>query len=554
MKDVTGLVLAVLCSAILTLSAVQLADAAEFFCPSGDVTCLIAAIIEANEMPGEHIINLEPGSYTLQMLHNGEPFRGNGLPVISGLIRVQGSAEDHPTIIERDPSAPAFRIFQVLARGELTLQSVTIQRGSSSFGAIFNQGVTSLHDSIVIDSFGADSGDGAIANTGTLRVFRSTISHNRGGPFGAGISNRPEGNVLVENSTIAHNLATAGAGIFNIDGSVIVRNSAIIFNRTDLASGGAGILNAGGSLQIVNSTIAKNLSGEFGGAGIFNSRGFSGADGQVSITNSTIRDNFARSVFTSLPRQGGGILNIDFGTVKLENTIVAGNTTCHATLSDLVLNCPGVDVSPRAQDCFGTIMSLGNNLIDDPTGCDLNFQPSDLAGDPNLDILVEEDLPGKAFYPVLANSPVIDHGNPAACPKKDQLGNPRVGTCDIGAVEFQGRRLVEVDVRPRSDANRINPTSSQNINVAIFSANGFDATTLEPNTIRFGATGTEAAPVHLGRRDVDGDGNRDLVVRFRIQDLGIQCGDTSATLSGQTSNRLAIVGSSPIRTVQCQMS
>ena len=205
-------------------------------------------------------------------------------------------------------------------------------------------------------------------------------------------------------------------------------------------------------------------------------------------------------------------------------------------------------------DCFGTITSLGNNLIGDPTDCDINLQPSDLTGDPGLGSLVEigeDDLPGRAFYPVLAGSVVINRANPAACPKTDQLGNPRVGICDIGAVEFQGKMLVSVDVRPRRDANKINPNSTKNINVAIFSVNGFDATTVDPNTVRFGATGTEAAPVHVGRRDVDGDGNRDMVVRFEIQDTGIKCGDTSATLTGQISGGLPIIGSSPIRTVQC---
>jgi len=90
--------------------------------------------------------------------------------------------------------------------------------------------------------------------------------------------------------------------------------------------------------------------------------------------------------------------------------------------------------------------------------------------------------------------------------------------------------LVSVDVRPRSGANKINPNSASNINVAIFSTKGLAATAVDPSTIRFGATGTEAAPVHVGRRDVNGDGKRDMVVRFAIPDTGIKCGNTSATL------------------------
>jgi hypothetical protein len=358
------------------------------------------------------------------------------------------------------------------------------------------------------------------------------------GTWVGGIEN--VGNAVVENSTIARNGSADGGGIFNL-GSLIIKNSAIISNITDIAQPGGGIHNAGGTVEIVNSTIANNLAGLFGGGGgIFNGLGFDGLPGRISIINSTIRDNRTGPLGSGSQRGAAGIAN-DSGTVEIQNTLIAGNT-----------QGPFAVMGP---ECSGTIISLGNNLVGDPSGCDINLQPTDLTGDPGLGPLVEfgeDDSPGKAFYPVSTGSVVINSANPAACPKKDQLGNPRIGTCDIGAVEFQGRMLVSIDVRPRSDANRINPKSSQNINVAVFSGKGFDATTLDPNTVRFGEKGTEAAPIHLARRDVDGDGRQDLVARFQIQDLGIQCGDTSATLSGLTSSGLAIVGSSPIRTTGCK--
>jgi hypothetical protein len=115
----------------------------------------------------------------------------------------------------------------------------------------------------------------------------------------------------------------------------------------------------------------------------------------------------------------------------------------------------------------------------------------------------------------------------------------------------QCSREVAIDIRPRSDANKINPNSIKNINVAIFSANGFDATTVDPNTVRFGATGTEAAPIHVALRDINEDGLFDMVVRFQIQDTGIKCGNISAVLTGQISNGPTIIASSPITTVQC---
>jgi hypothetical protein len=526
MKKLTILILT-----IITVWAVKALHAGEFFCTSGNVTCLIAAINEANGTPGEHVINLEPGSYTLQTVDNPS-LGGNGLPVITGSIRIQATAEDVPTTIERDVNAPPFRIFEISAGGELTLVGLIIQRGSTPLGgaAIRNSGVTSLQDILVRDS--RTNANGAISNVGTLFVIRTIIADNDGGHEGGGIDNR--GDAVVENSSIARNGSTDGGGVLN-HGSLIVKNSAIISNSTDCCQAGGGILNLGGSVEIVNSTIAKNVAGgAFGNGG----GGIANIGGDLSVTNSTIREN---QVLFSFGRRGGGGIDNDGGTLRLQNTILAGNT-----IAGPIATGP---------DCVGTITSLGNNLVGDPIGCEINLQPSDLTGDPGLGLLVEigeDDAPGKAFYPVLAGSTVIDKGNAAACPEKDQLGNPRIGTCDIGAIEFQERMLVSIDVRPRRDANRINPNSTRNINVAIFSVNGFDAATIDPNTVRFGATGTEAAPIHLARRDVDGDGRRDLIVRFPIQNLGIQCGDTSATLTGQLSGGQSFIGSSPITTTGCR--
>ncbi len=383
---------------------------AEFFCSSGDVTCLIAAINDANGMPGTHIITLEPGVYTLQTVDNVAD-GPNGLPSITGSIQIQPSADNPPTVIERDPGAPIFRVFHVSLGGELVLERVIVQRGrggSVRGPAIFNRGVTSLQDSIITDSVGEE---GAIHNIGTLNVLASIISDNSGFHAGGGIHNETGGTVVVENSTIAHNISSDGGGIRNL-GSAIVKNSSVISNNTDNLQSGGGINNTGGSAEIINSTIAKNTAGglAFGGGGVAN------FNGQVSIANSTIRENQAG-------HGGGGIVNRN-GTLLLQNTIVAGNR--------------GADpFFQNGSDCLGIITSLGNNLAGDPTDCGL--QPSDLTGDPGLGALVgtEEDaLPGRTFYPVLEGSPVIDKGNKDACPQTDQLGNPRVGICDIGAIEF----------------------------------------------------------------------------------------------------------------------
>jgi uncharacterized delta-60 repeat protein len=117
--------------------------------------------------------------------------------------------------------------------------------------------------------------------------------------------------------------------------------------------------------------------------------------------------------------------------------------------------------------------------------------------------------------------------------------------------DFSPTTEVAIAIRPRIDPNRINPNSTGHVRVAILSGDGFDATTVLPNTVRFGATGTEAAPVNFVLRDVDGDGNRDMILRFLIQETGIECGQTSAFLSGETSAGQLIEGSDSIKTVRC---
>jgi hypothetical protein len=88
--------------------------------------------------------------------------------------------------------------------------------------------------------------------------------------------------------------------------------------------------------------------------------------------------------------------------------------------------------------------------------------------------------------------------------------------------------------------------------VAILTTDTFDAATVDPTTIRFGRTGTEAAPVHSALEDVDGDGDADLILHFNTQATGIQCGDISASLTGETFGGQAIVGSDSIKTVGCE--
>jgi hypothetical protein len=110
---------------------------------------------------------------------------------------------------------------------------------------------------------------------------------------------------------------------------------------------------------------------------------------------------------------------------------------------------------------------------------------------------------------------------------------------------------VLVDVKPGSSPNSVNPRSGGVIPVAILTTEAFDATTVDPSTVRFGATGTGAVAVHDGLEDVDFDGDLDLILHFRTEQTGIVCGTTSVALTGETDGGEPIEGSDSVRTVGC---
>jgi hypothetical protein len=468
--------------------------AANFFCSAGSITCLFESMLEANFNDEADTIFLDNGVYA-----------GLQLPSVAGPfpLTIVGQ-EPEGTIIDA-ADRPLSSVFFIASEGSLTLQDLTVKRGSAN----------------------------GIRNSGTLQLVNTKIDSNRSNGLGSGGGISNSGTASIVGSSVSNNftLDDAGGGIAN-SGSMKITNTTVVNNAAGgVFTSGGGIVNIG-TLHIVNSTIARNFSfgGELTGGGIHN------FGGMLNITNSTISENRAAS--------GGGIANDNDGTAELQNSILARNAIEGRTV-----------ITSGGPDCAGILTSLANNLIGDLTECDIDLQGTDLTGEPGLAEYTENpSLAGSGHYPLMVDSRAIDAAGADVCPETDQLGNQRVGICDIGAVEFQGggTKLVSIDIRPRGEANRIEPNSTKLIRVAILSEFGFDAATVDPNSVRFGATGTEAAPVDFALRDVEADGDRDLVLRFGIQDTGIQCGHTLASLTGVTSSGLLFTGSNSITTVRCR--
>jgi len=102
-------------------------------------------------------------------------------------------------------------------------------------------------------------------------------------------------------------------------------------------------------------------------------------------------------------------------------------------------------------------------------------------------------------------------------------------------------KRVMIDIMPQSRENRINIDSRDTVRVAILTtrvADGdafdFNAATVAPRSVRFGRGGARQTRDHIRMRDVDRDGDRDMIMHFRIREADIRLGDTEACLTGLT--------------------
>ncbi len=107
---------------------------------------------------------------------------------------------------------------------------------------------------------------------------------------------------------------------------------------------------------------------------------------------------------------------------------------------------------------------------------------------------------------------------------------------------------ISIKIKPKN----INPKSKELIEVTILSTSTFRANAIDLASIRFGKTGTEASFIHPVLKDIDKDGDIDMLLHFKTQDTAIVCGDVTAWLKGKTSGGQSIKGSYSINTVGCK--
>ena len=282
----------------------------------------------------------------------------------------------------------------------------------------------------------------------------------------------------------------------------------IVFGNDAQVTGGGITVQQSASAKIINSTVSTNTAGELG-AGILCEHSSS-----ATLVNSIVWGN-----------EGPG-----------DNEIaVTDDSTLTVSYSNVRGGQSNVFVGP------GSTLNwvLATNIESDPLFVDVASNDYHLqASSPSIDVATDSD-------PDL--------------PLTDYEGDPRIigSSPDMGADEWKPDvDIVNIDIKPGTTQNAINPHDKGSIWVAILSSIDaempFDPSSqVDISTVEFGPGGAQTTRYKV--KDINNDGLGDLLLRFMISETGITCGDTEAQLMGVTFKDQDFLGSDALKTVGCKV-
>ncbi len=257
-----------------------------------------------------------------------------------------------------------------------------------------------------------------IASNVTVSIFGLTIEAGGGAP-GGGIANA--GTLFLSSSTLSGNTSTNDGGGISNTGTLTVNGCTISGNSASHAGGG--IANEG-TATLINSTLSGNSSQDAGGGF------FSDGSTTAAFTNVTVTGN--RSDSDGNGGGDGGGIDIFGATVRLDNTIVAGN-----------FRGTGTFPSDFGDGFVDTAHSFNNLIGDNGSGGDLadgfhgNIVGINGAGTRPIATILNTTLANNGgptlTHDLVPGSPAIGKGNLGN--PVDQRGFPRSNPPSIGAVE-----------------------------------------------------------------------------------------------------------------------
>jgi len=354
--------------------------------------------------------------------------------------------------------------------GNLTMNSGTfwMNVASESGGGLFNTGVVHLVNVAISNGNTAVEQGGGIDNTGSLMLGGGSQVQGNSANEGGGIAN--SGELNLDGAQVLENSASGnGGGVLN-HGQAWIVSSTLENNQASLSGGG--IYNGSdqnpAALILENSTLLKNQAWR-GGDYLMTSRGsrlcviapcleiftistIDGSNGGGIYNAGELDLAFVTLAYNHASEDGGGLFNTDGSSLRIVASIVA--------------------YSPTGSNCTGGLTSGGYNLSDDPS-C-LGFD----VADPRLAALADYGGPTLTHY-LLAGSPAIDLIPPGDCGMNiDQrlFTRPFGQPCDSGAVDLGiSGRLLQIDIRPKTQGNRIDISREGLVPVAILSTEDFNA-------------------------------------------------------------------------------
>jgi hypothetical protein len=342
--------------------------------------------------------NASPGADTIEFAPNVRgmiPINGSGY-VIEGPLDIEGPG---PEALAIEQSASNHRVFQIKldSPGEpVTIAGLTLRGGDTneSGGDIENTftegGALTVSNCHVINGYAKSKGGGIDSIGRPLTVRSSLLEGNEalsgGGAIWAG-ANAP---LTIEGTTFRENFSVETDGGALVGGSeagfsTVIADSTFVGNRAPAAGGAISwIVNAGGVLSVANSTFVANHSGTWGGAMAWSSKG------TVAIVGSTIAGNVSEG------NQGaGGLENFGPNLTRLDDSIVAGNTSLHTDTPDLV------GKYETSFDLLGD--TFGASFVETVSGSDLTD------ADPQLAPLADNGGPVPTMA-LPATSPAVNRG------------------------------------------------------------------------------------------------------------------------------------------------